>query len=247
MERLNKFLARKGIASRRKCDVLIQAGKVKVEGKVVTDPATKVPENAKIEVEGFSFLPEEKIVYIMFYKPRGYLTTLWDPHGRPTIMRFFTHVPYRIFPVGRLDVDSEGLLLLTNDGETNYILTHPRFQAEKKYVVYVSGKIEKEALRFLSRGVIIKNVPYRILWGAVREYYPTYTVTEISLCEGKKHEIRILFDYLGHPVLRLIRISTGPIHLDPKLLPGSWRYLGEEEIMTLRDYARRRKLCLAKE
>ncbi|MGQ9473615.1 MAG: pseudouridine synthase [Candidatus Caldatribacteriaceae bacterium] len=247
MERLNKFLARKGIASRRKCDVLIQAGKVKVEGKVVTDPAIKVPENAKIEVEGFSFLPEEKVVYIMFYKPRGYLTTLWDPYDRPTIMKFFTQVPYRIFPVGRLDADSEGLLLLTNDGEINYVLTHPRFQVEKKYLVYVNGKVEEEALHFLSRGVVIKGVSYRILWGRVREHHPTYTVTEVTLCEGKKHEIRILFDYLGHPVLRLIRVSAGPIHLDLKLLPGSWRYFEEEEIEILREYVKGRKLCLKKE
>ncbi len=177
----------------------------------------------------------------MFYKPRGYLTTVSDPHGRPTIMEFFQEVPCRIFPVGRLDYESEGLLLLTNDGEISYVLTHPRFQVEKKYLVYGSGRIEEEALRFLERGTVIKGVPYRILSGIIREYHPEYTIVEVVLCEGKKHEIRIMFDYLGHPVLRLIRMSMGPIELDDKLLPGSWRYLERNEVTLLKNYVKEKR------
>ncbi|MEN3185563.1 MAG: pseudouridine synthase [Atribacterota bacterium] len=241
MERLNKFLARKGIASRRKCDELIKEGKVKVAGKVVTNPATKVNEDAQIEVEGYSLSQEEKSIYIMFYKPRGYLTTVWDPHGRSTVMDFFKGIPNRIFPVGRLDYDSEGLLFLTNDGEVNYVLTHPRFQVEKRYLVYAIGKVKEEALRFMERGVVVKGVSYRIVSGVIRACHPEYTVVEIILAEGKKHEIRILFDYLGHPVLRLIRISMGPIMLDNTLLPGKWRYFWKDEVVRLKEYVKEKK------
>jgi len=241
MERLNKLLAKRGVASRRKCDELIKAGKVKVAGQVVTNPATRVSQDTLIEVEGRPLLQEEKTTYIMFYKPRGYLTTVSDPHGRPTIMSFFREVPYRIFPVGRLDYESEGLLLLTNDGEISYVLTHPRFQVEKKYLVYGSGRIEEEALRFLERGAVIKGVSYRILSGTIREYHAEYTIAEVVLCEGKKHEIRIMFDYLGHPVLRLIRMSMGPIELDDKLLPGSWRYLKKNEVTRLKNYVKEKR------
>lgn len=241
MERLNKFLARRGIASRRKCDDLIKEGKVKVAGKVVTNPATRISEDAQVEVEGYPLPREEQSVYIMFYKPRGYLTTVWDPHGRSTIMEFFKGIPHRIFPVGRLDYESEGLLFLTNDGEISYVLTHPRFQVEKRYLVYAAGRVEEEALRFMERGAVIKGVSYRIISGVVRVSHPEYTVVEVILTEGKKHEIRILFDYLGHPVLRLIRISMGPIILDDALLPGQWRYFREDEVVRLKAYVREKK------
>jgi len=242
MERLNKLLARRGVASRRKCDALIQEGKVKVAGEVITNPATRVREDAIIEVEGRLLLRDEIPVYIMFYKPRGYLTTVHDPHGRPTVMEFFKKMPYRVFPVGRLDYESEGLLILTNDGEVSYVLMHPRFQVEKKYLVYGAGKIEEEALQFLQRGAVIKGVPYRIVSATIRERNTEYTVVEVVLCEGKKHEIRIMFDYLGHPVLRLIRMSMGPINLDTSLLPGNWRYLKSDEVRILKEYVKERKI-----
>lgn len=240
MERLNKFLARKGVASRRKCDELIKAGKVKVEGKVVTNPALRVGDGVLVEVDGF-ILREEQPTYIMLYKPRGYLTTVSDPYGRPTVMEFLRKLPTRVFPVGRLDGESEGLLILTNQGEVSYVLTHPRFQVEKRYLVYGAGKVEEEALRFLERGIMVKGIPYRILSGTIRGYEPDYTIMELVLGEGKKREIRIMFDYLGHPVLRLIRTSMGPIVLDSKLLPGHWRHFTKEEVRLLEKYVKEKK------
>ncbi len=241
MERLNKLLAQCGIASRRKCDQLIKEGKVRVNGEIITNPASKFPENVTIEVAGVPFLAKEEFIYLMFYKPRGCLTTLHDPYGRKTIMAFLQGIPHRFFPVGRLDYESEGLLLLTNDGEMSHTLTHPRFQVEKEYLIFAAGKVSEEALRCLERGIMVKGVAYGIRAGKIREYRENDTVLEVTLCEGKKHEIRIMFDFLNHPVLRLIRTAMGPIHLDERLLPGRWRYLTEKELVLLRKYTKERR------
>jgi len=235
MERLNKFLARAGVASRRKCDQLIKEGKVTINGRITTNPAERVSGKEIIKVEN-KVVKKEELVYIELYKPRDYLTTLYDPRGRRTVADLLSGVTTRVFPVGRLDSESEGLLLFTNDGALSYFLTHPRFEVEKKYLVYVEGKIEKRGLSILKKGITVKDIPYRIRRGEIKEIYSNCSVVEVTLLEGKKHEIRIMFDYLRHPVLRLIRISMGPLVLDKNILPGEWRFLSDEEVQLLQKY-----------
>lgn len=236
MERLNKFLAQAGIASRRKCDLLIKEGKVTVNGQLITNPGEKVKGEEIIKVEGKIVKKKGELVYIQLYKPRDYLTTLSDPRGRQTVAELLSGVATRVFPVGRLDSESEGLLIFTNDGALSYFLTHPRFEVEKKYLVYVEGELREGELSVLKKGFVVKNIFYHIRQGEIKEVSTNCSIVEVILTEGKKHEIRIMFDYLGHPVLRLIRISMGPLLLDKNLLPGKWRYLSDKEIQLLQKY-----------
>lgn len=236
MERLNKFLARAGVASRRKCDRLIAEGRVTVNGIVVTNPATRVSENDLVLVDNVPVRPVERHVYVELHKPRGYLTTLKDPYGRKTIAELLQNIPYRVFPVGRLDRDSEGLLLLTNDGFLTYVFTHPRFGVEKRYLVHVQGEVQAEDLEKLKAGIPRGEECYRIVSGRVLEREGGTSLVEVVLTEGKKHEVRILFDALGFPVIRLIRVGMGPLTLDPELPPGKWRYLRKDEEEKLRAY-----------
>jgi pseudouridine synthase len=241
VERLNKFLAQAGIASRRKCDRLIAEGRVKINGVVVTNPATRVLENDLVLVDDVPVRGTSGPVYIMFHKPRGYITTLKDPHGRKTIAELIRDIPSRVFPVGRLDRESEGLLLLTNDGVLAYVFTHPRFQVERRYLVYAKGRVEKEELLRLREGIAWRGEFYRIDSGRVLNVFRDCSVVEITLTEGKKHEVRILFDSIVHPVVRLVRMTMGPIVLDPELPPGKWRYLKREEEEKLRAYLAERR------
>lgn len=236
MERLNKFLARAGIASRRKCDQLVAEGRVTVNGVVVTNPATRVSQTDWVMVDNIPVYSVERPVYIEFYKPPGYLTTLKDPYGRRTIAELIEDIPYRVFPVGRLDRDSEGLLLLTNDGFLTHVFTHPRFGVEKRYIVHVEGHVTEGDLMRLREGIARQEVLYRIESGQVLSITGKMSVVEVTLTEGKKHEVRILFDSLGFPVVRLVRVSMGPIVLDPGLPPGKWRYLHQEEEKRLQSY-----------
>lgn len=236
MERLNKFLARAGIASRRKCDRLIAEGRVTVNGVVVTNPATRVSEDDVIFVDNTPVRVECRTVYLMLHKPPGYLTTLHDPYGRKTIAELIRDVPYRVFPVGRLDRDSEGLLLLTNDGFLTYVFTHPKFGVEKRYLVYVRGKIQREHLVQLQEGILYGDEVYRIVAGEILDFSGDTSLVSVVLTEGKKHEVRILFNFLGFPVIRLVRTGMGPIVLDSELPPGEWRYLREDEKNKLLKY-----------
>ncbi|HXL01612.1 MAG TPA: pseudouridine synthase [Candidatus Atribacteria bacterium] len=236
MERLNRFLAQAGIASRRKCDFLIKEGKVTINDRVVTNPGERVSGSEIIKVENKIVGKKEELVYIELYKPRDYLTTLCDPRGRRTVVELLSGITARIFPVGRLDSESEGLLLFTNDGALSYFLTHPRFEVEKRYLVYVSGNIGEKKLSFLKKGIEVKGIFYHIQQGEIKETHSNWSMVEVTISEGKKHEIRIMFDYLRHPVLRLIRVGMGPLLLDKDLLPGEWRYLSDEEIQLLQKY-----------
>ncbi|HSV31680.1 MAG TPA: pseudouridine synthase [Atribacteraceae bacterium] len=228
-ERLNKFLARLGVASRRGCEEIIRAGRVAISGKPAIDPGRLVLTGESVTLDGKPLIRQERTVYIKFYKPRDVLTTVRDPFGRKTVMSFFSEVPDRIYPVGRLDQDSEGLLLLTNDGALTYRLTHPRFEIPKKYRVFVSGTIELEELDFLKSGIEKNGTTYRIASGEIKGYTRDCSIVDLILFEGKKHEIRILFDSLKHPVLRLIRLAMGPFILDQNILPGQWKYFTQEE------------------
>lgn len=237
--RLNRFLASAGVASRRKCDELIQNGRVAVNGAMEGTPAVQVGENDVVTCDGKRVSIVDHLVYLMFNKPRGYLTTITDPHGRNTVMAFFRDISYRIYPVGRLDSESEGLLLFTNDGTLTYILTHPRFEIEKIYRVTVSGRVDPELLTLLVQGLQQNGQWYRLASAKIIEYHNDMTIVDVTLKEGKKHEVRILFGALDHPVLRLVRMAMGPVLLDPDLLPGQWRYLRDDERRGLQEYSQK--------
>ncbi len=227
--RLARFLARAGVASRRKAEVLIRSGRVRVNGQLVTEVATLVdPERDRIEVDGKRVrLPER--VYYLFYKPPGYLTALSDPHGRPTIARFLRGLPPGVFPVGRLDRDSEGLLLLTNDGELAQKLLHPRYEIPRLYRVWLIRPPREDLLeRILREGLEIEGRrvfpdEIRLIRRSRREI-----VYEVRLHEGRKREVRKIFAAAGSRVKRLVRIQFGPLKLG-NLKPGEIRPLTEAE------------------
>lgn len=246
MERLQKVLANAGVASRRKCEELILQGRVRVNGEVVTQLGTKVdPARDTIEVDGQPIVLEEK-VYILLHKPRGYLSDTLDFRGRPSALGL---VPggERLYPAGRLDARSEGLLLLTNDGALAHRLTHPRYEHEKEYLALVEGEPTKATLLRMLEGVEHDGEVLRA--DAVKrlerldsearthgwEQAPKgMTWLRIVLHEGKKRHIRRMCAALGHPVRRLIRIRIGPLELGD-LPVGKWRYLTKEEIKRLRN------------
>lgn len=237
IERLQKYLAGAGIASRRKCEELILQGRVEVNNFVVTEFGTKVdPQKDIIKVDDklVKYKEDKHYSYILLNKPKGYLTSLSDPFGRPTVLDLLKGVKERVFPVGRLDFNSEGLLILTNDGELAYVLTHPAKEVEKVYIVKVKGIPSSEKLKTLSKGVTLKN-NYKI---SPCNIYLLKTVNgnailKVKIKEGKKRQIRKMAEYIGHFVLKLRRIQTGPISLKG-VKPGEYRYLNKEEIKSLK-------------
>ncbi|HBY58109.1 MAG TPA: pseudouridine synthase [Candidatus Atribacteria bacterium] len=236
-ERLQKYLARVGIASRRKCEELILQGLVRVNHRVVTKLGTKVDSQKDIiEVKGkeVKLVDNKKYTYILLNKPKGYLTSLYDPYNRPTILDFLKGVKERIYPVGRLDYNSEGLLLLTNDGEITYALTHPSKKIEKTYIVKVKGVPSLKKLKLLSEGIVLKN-NYKISSCQIRliKTINENAILKIKIKEGKKRQIRKMGEYIGHPVLELRRIQMGPIRLKG-LKPGEYRYLSKQEVENLK-------------
>ncbi len=247
MERLQKVLAHAGVASRRACEDLIRQGRVQVNGQVVTEMGTRVdPARDEIRVNGRRLPSAESHVYIMLNKPQGYLSTTRDPHGRPTVLDLLT-IEARVYPVGRLDVDSEGLLLLTNDGALTQRLTHPRYGHEKEYWVLVDGRPNKRVLHRLRQGVKVEGeklqadeitVLRRSHWR--REPVANGTWLKIVLHQGHKRQVRRMCAVVGHPVQRLIRVRFGPLRLG-RLEPGQWRHLSHREIMALRKEAKANK------
>lgn len=234
-ERLAKYLARAGVASRRRAEGLISAGRVAVNGRVVTGPAFNVdPDRDLVTVDGEVVRPEPK-VYLMLHKPPGYVSTVSDTHGRPTVIDLVPRMA-RLYPVGRLDADSEGLLLLTNDGELTMLLTHPRYHVPRTYRVWVAGIPTGTELERLARGVALEDgptAPARVrLVRAVRGE----AVLEMTLFEGRKRQVRRMCEAIGHPVRRLLRVGLGPLHLGD-LPPGRWRELRPDEVAVLRRLA----------
>jgi len=237
IERLQKYLAGTGIDSRRKCEELILQGQVRVNNSVITELGTKIdPKKDKIEVKDklIKYKENKHYSYILLNKPKGYLTSLSDPFGRPTVLDLLKDIKERVYPVGRLDYNSEGLLILTNDGELTYALTHPAKEVEKVYIVKVKGIPSSEKLKILSKGVTFKN-NYRI---APCHIYLLNTINgnailKIKIKEGKNRQIRKMAEYIGHFVLKLKRIQTGPISLTG-VKPGEYRYLNKQEIGSLK-------------
>jgi 23S rRNA pseudouridine2605 synthase len=230
--RLQKVLANAGVASRRKAEELIRAGRVRVNGQVITELGTRVDTDAdRIEVGGREVIRKPP-VWIALNKPPGYLTSRGDPQGRPTIYELLP-LEYRgLFYVGRLDFETEGLVLLTNDGDRAHRLQHPRFQVPRVYEVVVEGEIAERSLRQLRRGVRLEDGPARLRDARVLRSTTDVTELRVSLAEGRKREVRRLFDAVGHPVLQLCRVRYGPIALG-NLERGRWRKLGAAELAAL--------------
>ena len=239
-ERLQKILASAGIASRRKAEEFIVQGRVQVNGQTVTELGTKAdPVNDAIRVDGKRIHPADEFRYYMLNKPKEYVTTASDPQGRPTVMEFFSRVRLRMFPVGRLDYHSEGLLLVTNDGELANALTRASSHVAKTYLVKVSGAPEEEAIERLRRGVSISlgdaetnrrrvrtaEAKVRLFRAGENPWY------EITITEGRNRQLRKMFEEIGHHVEKIRRVGYGPLVLDVE--PGEARELTAREVQAL--------------
>ncbi len=234
-ERIQKILAKAGIASRRKAEELILEGRVLVNGQVATLGMKADMEKDYIKVDGKLVIKPEPKTYAMLNKPKGFLTTLEDPQGRPTIKELIKGIRYRVYPVGRLDFNSEGLLILTNDGELAYRLIHPSYKVPKTYLVKVKGIVEEKDLNKLRKGIMLEDgmtAPARIRRIRMPKTERNSWL-EITIHEGKKRQIRRMFQRIRHPVLKLKRIRIDGISLG-NLPTGQWRYLSPEEIQKLR-------------
>lgn len=233
MERLNKYLAHAGVASRRKCDELIAAGRVKVDGRVVQDLGTKlVPERHTISVDDEP-VKGEKAVYWLVHKPVGYLCTNHDPAGRPLATDLIPRIEQRVYTVGRLDEGSEGLLLMTNDGDLAFKLMHPKFEIEKTYLVLVAGSPTTTDIQKLLDGVWLSDGKVKAKRARRVKTQGDSTWLRIVLCEGKNREIRRMLAKLDHKVMKLRRVAIGPIELD-RLPKGKARKLSLKELEDLR-------------
>ncbi|MBZ0270168.1 rRNA pseudouridine synthase [bacterium] len=232
--RLNRFLATAGVASRRHCDDLIRAGRVEVNGQTVSQLGTRIdPVADDVRFDGAPIrLPGGQQTLVM-NKPREVLVAASDTRGRTTVMDLLTDVPGRVFPVGRLDYRSEGLLLFTNDGDLAYRLTHPRFKVEKTYHVDVEGSVSREVIAKLARGVVLEDGPTQPTETRILRKRKTRTTLEMELKEGRKRQIRRMLALFGLEVTKLRRVRLGPLRLGD-LPPGSWRPLEEDEIRALR-------------
>lgn len=228
-ERLQKILAHAGVASRREAEGLIQQGRVSVNGQIITQMGTKAdPVRDEIRVDGQPIQAAPRAMYIMLNKPQGTLSSMDDDRGRRSLSDL-VQVPTRMYPVGRLDVNSEGLVLLTNDGNLANLLTHPRYQHEKEYRVLVNGHPSKKTLAAWERGIILdgqQTAPARV--DVIRQEKDS-TWLRVVMREGRKRQIRRVASMLGHPVRELKRVRLGPLHLGT-LATGQWRYLTSKEI-----------------
>lgn len=230
-ERLQKLIARAGIGSRRVCEDLIRAGRVAVNGAVATLGDRADPVRDEITLDGVVVVVRTDLVHYLLNKPRGVVTTASDPQGRPTVVELVPADP-RVFPVGRLDLDTEGLLLLTNDGTFANLIAHPRHGIAKTYLAEVEGEPSRGALRAIREGVDLDDGPSAPAEATVVARRPATSMVEIVVHEGRNRIVRRIFDALGHPVVRLVRTNIGPLR-DPDLAPGAWRSLTATELRCL--------------
>jgi len=232
--RLQKYMAMCGVAARRKCEEIIASGRVSVNGQIITEMGTQVEERDVVLVDGVKITPEEEKRYILYHKPAGEVTTVSDEKGRETVMDRFRDFPVRLYPVGRLDYDSEGLLLLTNDGELAQRLTHPSCEVDKVYLARVTGNPSNEAIERMRRGVYMEGDERKTYPAEVRVVRDESLFSDIvvTIHEGRNRQVRRMFDAVGHKVLLLRRIRFGPLELG-SLKRGEWRELDSFEIERL--------------
>ncbi len=232
--RLNRFLSLAGVASRRKADLLIKAGRVEVNGEKIKNVGTLIDENKdQVKINGISIELKKDFVYLLLNKPKGFLTTTRDDFKRPLILDLISGIKERIFPVGRLDCDSEGVLLLTNDGDLAYRLTHPRFQVPKVYKVEVLGKVLKKKIEDLKQGIRLENGSSARGEATIVNKTNEITTLKLKLNEGKKREVKRIFKALGCKVKYLERLSFAGITAEG-LDRGEWRNLFPKEVLTLK-------------
>ncbi|MBO4364718.1 MAG: rRNA pseudouridine synthase, partial [Eggerthellaceae bacterium] len=233
--RLQKFLARAGVDSRRHCEQIILDGRVSVNGHVVDELGTKIdPRIDEVSVDGQVVSLGDSPVTIMMNKPAGYLTTMDDPQGRACVAQLEPFGRYPgLFPVGRLDKDTTGLLVITSDGALGYKLAHPKHHVVKTYVAHVHGKVSKQAIRKLCEGVMIRDGMTAPAQVRVLRDEATGSVLELKIHEGRNRQVRRMCQAVGHPVIQLERVAMGPLQLG-NLPVGSWRMLSPQEIFDLR-------------
>ncbi|WP_134773378.1 pseudouridine synthase [Ornithinimicrobium flavum] len=231
--RLQKLLATAGFGSRRACEKLIEDGRVEVDEQVVTELGVRVdPTRQVVRVDGDRVVVDTGKVYLAFNKPAGVLSTMQDEEGRPCLADYVGHLSQRLFHVGRLDQDTEGLLLLTNDGDLAHRLQHPAYGVPKTYVAQVDGVVGRDVGRQLREGVALEDGPARADSFKVVDSLPGHSIVEVVLHEGRKHIVRRMLDEVGYPVVKLARTQVGPIRL-AELRPGRYRSLSAEEVAQL--------------
>ena len=235
--RINKYIALCGVASRRKAEELILAGRVTVNDEVMTELSYKVDEeNDIVKVDDKSIKEENKLVYILLNKPEGYITTVKDQFDRPSVLDLVSDIKERVYPIGRLDYETSGLLLLTNDGDLTYKLTHPKHEVDKTYVARVKGKLTKEEIERFKTGLKIEDYTTAPAKLKVIKYdeQRDSSLLEIKIHEGKNRQVRKMCKAINHPVLRLRRSAMGKIKIGDCEI-GKYRYLTEDEIKYLKN------------
>ncbi len=231
--RLQKYLALCGVASRRHAEEMIAAGRVTVNGVRITEMGTQVEEGDRVTVDGKAVSPETEMTYIIYHKPAGEVTTVSDPEGRPTVMDRFRDIGVRLYPVGRLDYDSEGLLLLTNDGALAEKMMHPSHEVDKAYYCKVMGTVSPETLKVLARGVMLDDHPTSPARVRLIRQETFDAIVMVTIHEGRNRQVRRMFEEVGHKVLMLRRVRFGPLDLGD-LKRGQWRYLEPGEVRDLK-------------
>ena len=228
--RLQKYLAGCGIASRRKAEEIISQGRITVDGQVITAMGVQIdPARQEIRLDGKLVTPYEDLLYILLNKPPGYVTTLSDPQGRPIVTSLLHGISARLFPVGRLDLDTEGALILTNDGEMAQKIQHPCHEVTKTYEAQVLGRPSPQKILHLEQGILLegkKTAPAKLL--IIAKGHGTTSI-RITIHEGRKRQVKKMFQAIGHPVFHLKRIAYGNLFLDG-LLPGKYRILTQEDL-----------------
>ncbi|MGE5509519.1 MAG: pseudouridine synthase [Chitinophagales bacterium] len=238
--RLQKALAQAGVASRRAAEELILSGRVSVNGRIVRELGVKVdPGRDELALDGRPLAQPPRNEYLLLNKPAGVITTARDPQGRPTVLDLVDCPGVRLFPVGRLDADTEGLLLLTNDGELANLLLHPRYHVAKTYEAVVAGRVTGADLTRLERGVVLEDGPTAPARARCLASDGQTSTVELVIREGRKRQVKRMLAAVGHPVLHLRRTAFGPLRLGA-LAPGQWRRLSEQEVASLWENGRMR-------
>lgn len=232
--RLQKFMARSGVASRRKSEEIILESRVTINGEIVTQLGTKVDKNSDIvKVDNKIIELEQQYIYILLNKPVDYITTVSDEFGRNTVIDLLRDIDQRVYPVGRLDYDTSGLLLLTNDGDLTYKLTHPKYEVEKKYIAKVEGIPTKEKLNEFRNGLEIEDYVTSKAKIKIIDSDKKHSSLEITIHEGRNRQVRKMCAKIGHPVIELKRVAIDQIKLQ-NIKPGKWRELSDSEVKSLK-------------